>query len=197
MLSEVAPAAELSVNDNNNGGKLINEDSIPFAGNIVGSEFANCVSLPLIYTPIEIEVGTRFYSMSIVVHFVEQYALQKNFAIVKYKNESFSDGTCRKRVFKCDLGGKYEKKLSRPLLGKIKNKGSKKKECMWQVNINWKRDSPIVYVTLFNNKYNYKISVETVKFTTAYRNFPEEIMKLIEFYVMYNWCDVTTIRNFL
>ena len=68
---------------------------------------------------------------------------------------------------------------------------------MWQVNINWKRDSPIVYVTLFNNKYNYKISVETVKFTTAYRNFPEEIMKLIEFYVMYNWCDVTTIRNFL
>src|SRR5579859_3948558 len=121
MLSEVDPAAEPFINDNN-GVELVNEGSIPFAGNIVGSEFANCVSLPSIYAPIEIEVGTRFYSMSIAVHFVEQYALQKNFAIIKHKNETFSDGTCRKRVFKCDLGGKYKEKLSRPLLGKIKNK---------------------------------------------------------------------------
>src|SRR5581483_4750526 len=96
----------------NNGG---NEDSTPFAGNIVGSEFANCVSLPSIYTPIEFEVGTKFYSMSIAVHFVEQFAFQKNFAVVKHKNKTFLDGTCRKRVFKCDLGGKYEEKLSRPL----------------------------------------------------------------------------------
>jgi hypothetical protein len=176
---------------------MYSEDSTPFAGNIVGSEFANCVSLPLIYTPIEIEVGTRFYSMSIAVHFVEQYALQKNFAIFKHKNETFSDGTCRKRVLKCDLGGRYEEKLSRPLLGKIKNKGSKKQGCMWQVNINRKRDLPIAYVTLFNNEHNHEISVETVKFATAYRNFSEEIMKLIEFYVVYGRCDATTIRNLL
>ena len=27
---------------------------------------------------------------------------------------------------------------------------------------------------LFNNKYNYEISVKTVKFATAYRNFSED-----------------------
>src|SRR6266480_4660053 len=107
MLSEIALAAKTSINDNNdnnNGGELVNEDSTSFAGNIVGSEFANCVSLPLINTPIEIEVGTRFYSMSIAVHFVEQYAFQNNFAIFKHKSEKFSDNTYRKRVFKCDMG---------------------------------------------------------------------------------------------
>ena len=40
-------------------------------------------------------------------------------------------------------------------------------------------------------------SVETVKFVTTYRNFPREIMKLIEFYVVYGRCDATTIRNLL
>jgi hypothetical protein len=197
MLTEVAPAAEPSINDNNDNNNGGDEVSTPFAGNIVGSEFANCVSLPSIYTPIEIEVGTRFYSMSIAVHFVEQYALQKNFAIYKHKSETFSDGVCRKRVFKCDLGGRYEEKLSRPLLGKTKNKGSKKQGCMWQININRKRDSPIVYVTLFNKEHNHEISTETVKFAAAYRNFPEEIMNLIEFYVVYGRCDATTIRNLL
>ena len=93
------PAAEPSINDNNgnnNGEELINEESTPFVGNIVGSEFANCVSLPSIETPIEIEVGTRFYSMSIAVHFVKQYAFQKNFAIYKHKNETFLNGIYKK-----------------------------------------------------------------------------------------------------
>jgi hypothetical protein len=38
MLSEVAPAAEPSINDNNdnnNGGELVNEDSTPFSGNVL------------------------------------------------------------------------------------------------------------------------------------------------------------------
>ncbi|CAG8721995.1 16342_t:CDS:2 [Funneliformis mosseae] len=42
-----------------------------------------------------------------------------------YKTKKFSDGTCRKRVFKCDLGRRYVEKHSRPILGKEKSKESK------------------------------------------------------------------------
>ena len=66
--------------------------------NILGFEFRDCVGgFPLINTSIEIEVGTKFHSMEIAVHFIEQYALQNNFAIFKHKIEKFIDGTCRKK----------------------------------------------------------------------------------------------------
>ena len=70
---------EPSDNDNYNN----NEGTTLFVENILGSEFKDCVSsLPLVKTPIEIEVGTRFYSMPIAVHFIEQYALQNSFAVL-------------------------------------------------------------------------------------------------------------------
>ena len=120
-----------STEPSNDNEELVNENNIPFVGNILGSEFENYIgNLPSINTSFEIKVGTRFSSMSIAVHFIEQYAFQKHFAVYKHKSETFLDGTCRKRVFKCDLGGKYNEKLSRPTLGKRKNKGSKKQECM-------------------------------------------------------------------
>lgn len=193
MLSEAEVALPIEPNNN----EELAEGNTGFVENVLGFEFANCIHLPLITIPIEIEVGTRFYSMSIAVHFIEQYALQKHFAIFKHKNETFSDGSCRKRVFKCDLGGRYQEKLSRPILGKVRNKGSKKQGCMWQININRKTNSPIVTVTLFNNEHNHEISAETIKFATAYKNFSEEITEQIEFYVVHGHCDATTIRNLL
>ncbi|CAG8695006.1 14119_t:CDS:2, partial [Funneliformis caledonium] len=75
----------------------------------------NGVFLP-INTLIKIELETKFHSMEIAVHFIEQYTLQNNFAIFKHKTEKFSDGTCRKRVFKCNLGERYVEKHSRPIL---------------------------------------------------------------------------------
>lgn len=116
MFSEVVPSIELYDNDDSNKESV----DIPFVGNILGSEFESYVNLPPIDTTFEIEVGTRFHSMPIAVHFIEQFALQRNFAIYKHKSEKFSDGSCRKRVFKCDLGGKYSERLSHPTLGKKK-----------------------------------------------------------------------------
>ena len=143
MFSEARPPIEPpNDNDNNN-----NESTALFVKNILGSEFKDCVgSLLLVNTPIEIEVGTRFYSMPIAVHFIKQYALQKNFAVFKHKNEKFLDGTCRKRVFKCNLGGRYTQKLSRSTPDKMRIKGSKKQGCMWQINITRPSNSPIVTV---------------------------------------------------
>jgi hypothetical protein len=123
MSYEVAPSIGSTNNDNNDKNYVV--------GSVLGSEFGDYVgSFLLINTPIEIEVGTRFYSMEIAVHFIEQYAFQNNFAVFKHKNEKFPDGTCRKRVFKCDLGGRYIEKLSKPILGKERCKGSKKQGCM-------------------------------------------------------------------
>ncbi|CAB4384381.1 unnamed protein product [Rhizophagus irregularis] len=57
---------------------------------VLGAELKDYVGgFPLINTLIEIENGTS----------------------IKVKN--FPDGTCRKRVFKCDLGGRYTEKLLR------------------------------------------------------------------------------------
>src|SRR5262249_49088381 len=75
--------------------------------------------------------------------------------------------------------------------------GSKKQGCMWQINVNGRVNSPIVTVTLFDNQHNHEISAETVKFATAYKSFPQEIMEQIEFYVVYRRCDAGTIQNLL
>jgi hypothetical protein len=95
------------------------------------------------------------------------------------------------------MGGRYTERLAKPTLGKERSKGSKKKGCMWQINVNRRVNSPIVTVTSFNNEHNHEISTDTVNFATAYKCFSEEIMEQIEFYVMYGRCDAGTIRNLL
>ncbi len=190
MFCDATPFIE-PTNNNNDEEEYVFRD-------VLGSKFEGYNGVfPLINTLIEIELGTKFHSMEIAVHFIEQYALQNNFAVFKHKTEKFSDGTCRKRVFKCDLGGRYVEKHSRLILGKEKSKGSKKQGCMWQVNVNRRSNSLIAAVTSFNNEHNHEISIETVKFSTTYKNFSEEIMEQIELYVVHGRCDAGTIRNLL
>ncbi|CAG8687210.1 6110_t:CDS:2 [Funneliformis caledonium] len=59
------------------------------------------------------------------------------------------------------------------------------------LNVIWEEAT----VMSFNNEHNHEISIETVKFSTTYKNFSKEIMKQIEFYVMHSQCDAGTIRN--
>ncbi|CAG8622520.1 16681_t:CDS:2 [Funneliformis caledonium] len=49
-----------------------------------------------------------------------------------HKSEKFLDGICRMKVLKCDLGGRYTQKLSRPTLDKMRIKGSKKQGAFTQ-----------------------------------------------------------------
>src|SRR5437762_4919157 len=85
MSCEVESVIEYDSNDE----ELVND----VAKGILGSEFRDYVgSFPLINTSIEIGVGTKFHSMEIAVHFIEQYALQNNFALFKHKSEKFADG---------------------------------------------------------------------------------------------------------
>ncbi|CAG8817997.1 2866_t:CDS:2, partial [Gigaspora margarita] len=161
-----------SFNENEVEDILTDDKNIPTtAHNLLGLEFENYnENLPLIDTPFEIKVGTQFLSMLIAIHFVEQYAHQNRFAIYKHKKENFKDGTCRKRVFKRDLGGKYCEKLL---------------------------TLELVTVSTFNNEHNHELSAGTLKFAVAYKMFSQEIMDQIEFYVVHSRCDTTTIRNLL
>ncbi|CAG8684782.1 3479_t:CDS:2, partial [Funneliformis mosseae] len=76
----------------------------------------------------------------------------------------------QKRVFKYDLGERYVEKHSRLILATV---------------------------TSFNNKHNHEISIKTVKFSTTYKNFSEEIKEQIEFYIVYGRYNTRTIRNLL
>ncbi|CAB4391502.1 unnamed protein product [Rhizophagus irregularis] len=106
-----------------------------------------------------------------------------------HKSEKFLDGTCRKKVLKCDLGGRYTQKLLRPTSDKMTMKGSKKQGCKWQINITRPSNSSIVTVTQFHSEHNHEISTKTLQFALTYRTFPEEIMDQIEFYIIHGRCD--------
>jgi hypothetical protein len=122
MFYEVAPFMESS-NINNNKKELV--DNV--AKSILGSEFEGYIgSLSSINSLIEIELGTRFYSMEIATHFIEQYIFQNNFATFKHKSEKFSDNTYKKRIFKCDIKGGYTERLVKLTLGKKGVKEAKK-----------------------------------------------------------------------
>ncbi|CAG8749489.1 8997_t:CDS:2, partial [Racocetra fulgida] len=139
---------------------LTDENILTTADDLLDSEFENYNrKLPLIDTPIEIKVGTWFPSISVAAHFVEQYARQNRFAVFKHKSEKSKDSTCRKRVFKCDLGGDIVRNFQ---------------------NQHW------VSKQIRENDHNHEIVAETLKFAVAYKTFSEEILDQIEFYVVHN-----------
>ncbi|UZO28618.1 uncharacterized protein OCT59_022135 [Rhizophagus irregularis] len=68
MLYEVSPFTEPTNHDDNSEEYVVKS--------VLGAELKDYVGgFPLINTLIEIENGTRFHSMEIAVHFIEQYAL--------------------------------------------------------------------------------------------------------------------------
>ncbi|CAB4434949.1 unnamed protein product [Rhizophagus irregularis] len=69
--------------------------------------------------------------------------------------------------FKCDLGGHYEQKLSRPTNGKLKSKGSKKIGYEWQINL---RKCKKFLITLIKDIHNHDVSKETIKFAPVFKD---------------------------
>ncbi|CAG8753290.1 8210_t:CDS:2, partial [Racocetra fulgida] len=79
---------------------------------IFGSELEglNSSSYPLITSPIKLCVGTQFKSWDIAEYYLKEYGRQ------------------------IDLAGKYKAKKVKPI-GQQRNKGSKKTNCKWYVNM--------------------------------------------------------------
>ncbi|CAG8602460.1 5264_t:CDS:2 [Funneliformis caledonium] len=184
---------EVDKNYNENECILVNTHN-----NVLGIELLEYNGqLPIINTPINLEVGVSFLSPKIADHYIEQYAMQQYFIIFKAKFEVHSDKTFRKRVFKCNVEGYCKQKLFDLAVGSSKKKGSKKIGCEWQINMTSPKNLSLVTITLFKNTYCHDIFIETLKFTPIYRLFTSEIMEEIEFYIVNGRCDASTIWNLL
>ncbi|PKK56467.1 hypothetical protein RhiirC2_799940 [Rhizophagus irregularis] len=156
MISEVIPPVELSNHDNHDNNED-NKSTTPFAENIYSSNFKDCIgNLPLINTLIKLEVGTSFYSMTIAVHYIEQFALQNNFAVFKHKSEKFLDGTCRKKLL--DLQANNPAWFVKPLLDDTSNHLI---SIFWMQRERWIKFYNIIIHnnTAKTNKYNYPLSL--------------------------------------
>ncbi|PKY60168.1 hypothetical protein RhiirA4_483564 [Rhizophagus irregularis] len=112
-------------------------------GPVLGSELENfnVSEYPLLIQPVELVVGSRFSSWNIAEHYIKEHGRQKGFVINQYRVEysktqssNTTDRTVRKRTFTCEYAGKYKPKKLKPI-DQQRNKGSKKTDCKWHINL--------------------------------------------------------------
>src|SRR5215471_3087119 len=173
-------------------------------GIVLGSELENLDpgEYPLLNTySIELTVGSRFSSWEIAEYYLKEYGRQRGFSVNKYRVEftpssDLADKIPRKRTFVCEFAGKYNPSKSNQI-GQQHNKGSKKTDCRWRVNLNKPKNSNSIHITTANLEHNHEVSADNAMFATAFRKFNRSIMEEIEHAVIYGRCDAHTIRNLL
>ena len=175
-------------------------DKVVFStGRILGSELEGLESTeyPLLVQPVELAIGSRFPSWIIAEHYIKEYGRQKGFVINRYRVEYHkADSTVKKRTFSCEYAGKYKPKKTKPL-DQQRNKGSKKTDCKWHINLSNPENSGFVHVTFMNLEHNHEILANNATFATKFRQFDQSVLAEIERAVVYGRCDAYTIRNLL
>ncbi|CAG8820526.1 21044_t:CDS:2, partial [Racocetra persica] len=152
--------------------------------------------------PIELSVGTRFNSWAIAEHYFKECGCQKGFVVNRYRVEYHKshltplNDPVKKRTYVCENAGKYKPNKTK-LIEQQRNKGSKKTDCKWHVNLSNPETSNFVHITLVYLEHNHNISADNLRFAMAFQKFDESIMNEIERAVVYGHCDAYTIRNLL
>ncbi|RIA83241.1 hypothetical protein C1645_834097 [Glomus cerebriforme] len=130
-----------------------------------------------IYTipePLELSIGCYFDTWIVAENTIKEYGKHKRFAINRHQVE-------------------YSKNQITNLENPIEqqhNKGSKKTDCKWHVNLS-------KHIIFIHPDYNHKLLANNVIFATTFQRFDISIMKEIEHAIMYDCCDVYTIQNLL
>jgi hypothetical protein len=150
----------------------------------------------LITSPIELSVGICFSSWEIAEYYLKEYGRQKGFAIKRYRVEYHKDHTVKKRTLTCEKAGKYKPNKTKPIEHQ-RNKGSKKTDCKWHINLSNPECTNYVHITFISLEHNHEINADNRIFATAFRQFDENVMAEIEHAVVYGHCDAHTIRNLL
>ena len=78
-----------------------------------------------------------------------------------------------------------------------RNKGSKKTDCKWHINLSKPEKIDFVYITFIHPDHNHELLANNARFATTFRRFDDSVMKEIEHAVVYGRCDAYTIRNLL
>jgi hypothetical protein len=131
---------------------------------------------PLLTESIELSVGSRFSSWEIAEHYIKEYGRQKGFAINRYRVEhhndkyqlpNSTDRLVKKRTFACENAEKHKPTKSKPI-EQQRNKGSKKTDCKWHVNLSNPESSNYVHITFIYFEHNHEIHVDNAAFATKF-----------------------------
>ncbi|CAG8484817.1 10673_t:CDS:2, partial [Gigaspora rosea] len=194
---EIMEDKSIKVNQGSTNLESSGEIDTPFLGlEMEGQDLTN----HSISQPIELSVGARFNSWSIAEHYLKEYGRQKGFVVNRYRVEYHKSDTTalndrvKRRTYICENAGKYKPNKTKPI-GQQRNKGSKKTDCKWHVNLSNLYANNFVHITYAHLEHNYTINADNTRFAMAFRKFDESIMNEIKRAIVYGHCDAHTIRN--
>ena len=183
----------------------INEAKIP-TGSVLGLELEglDVAKYSLLTQLIELSIGTRFNSWTIAEHYLKEFRKQRKFVVKRYWVEycnhtallNLTDRIVKRRTFTCEYARKY-KPIKSKLIEQQHNKGSKKVDCKWYINLSKPEDSDFVHITFVHFEHNHEIYTDNIKFAITFQRFNQFIMDEIEHAVVYEHYDAFTIRNLL
>ncbi|CAG8736641.1 17530_t:CDS:2, partial [Racocetra fulgida] len=149
--------------------------------------------LPYINEQIVFVVNDTFPNWPIAEHYVGQYGCQKGFIPVKIRNKTDKNGRLTNLYFKCKFGGTYQPKKI-VILQNQHNKGSKKLNCNWQLNLSLA--TGLIRITSFcDHHVEHQLSPDTMIFAPVNRRFSDECCEDIRHLVVNGRCDLSTIRS--
>ncbi|CAG8452372.1 4010_t:CDS:2 [Racocetra fulgida] len=117
----------------------------------------------------------------------------------KYQFNESNNPLVKKRMLVYENAEKYKPNKTKPI-EQQHNKGSKKINCKWHINLSNPEVGGFVHITLTHLVYNHTIDAKNIRFATAFRKFDESIMNEIEHaysdIVLYNNTSRTNKYNF-
>ncbi|SRR6266498_185825 len=130
---------------------------------------------------------------------IKEFGKQKGFAVNQYYVEYYktqllnsTERNVKKKTYVCKYFGKYKPNKTK-LIELQHNRGSKKTNCKWHVNLNNLENGDIVCVIFIYPDYNHELLVDNVRFATQFQRFDHSIIKEIEYAIVYSHCNAYTI----
>lgn len=148
-------------------------------------------NLPRLSACPEIKEGTLFPNFDVAVHYCVEYGRFKGFTVRKKRMDKNTDGSIRSRCLDCEYSGKA------PNNDRVtaRNKGTKKTQCQWHINLSQPISASCVKVNTFVDEHNHTLLPDTEIFSTEFRTLPDEMKNDIEYFVSCGVSDLHTIRS--
>src|SRR5437868_2887600 len=108
--------------------------------------------------------------------------------------EKNSDGSIRSRCLDCEYSGKVPNDNNRIT---TRNKGTKKTQCQWHINLSQPILASYVRINTFLDEHNHALLPDTEIFSTEFRALPDEMKNDIEYFVSCGVSDLHTIRSLI
>ena len=151
------------------------------------------------HTTLDLSVGRRFDTWVVAENTIKEFGKRNGFVInrhrVEYSKNQLPDSDeklVKKRTYVCECFGKYKPNKVTPL-EQQRNKGSKKTDCKWHINLSKPEKVDFVHITFIHPDHNHELLADNARFTTTFRRFDDSVMKEIEHAVVYGRCDAYTI----